>query len=153
MKKLILLSFFACLMFATYNTFAQDPVPVPTDTTQVVVPDVQDVPADNQATATTIMTACAIAGALFRIIVQTAKGIKNPNNDSPTSFEFGYWIKDNLLPKIMVILTFILTLTAPFKLPDSTIGIVVLGIIALVVGYFIDLLSDWMQNLSPKVKS
>lgn len=149
MKNLILILFVGLLSFATYNTFAQDSIaPAPTETTVTA-----DTPAqDAQATATMIMTACAIAGALFRIIYQTAKGIKNPGNGSPVAFDFGYWIKDNLLPKITVTLTFILTLTAPFKLPESTAGLAILAVVALAVGYFIDFVSDLLQNLSPKVK-
>lgn len=147
MKKLIIFSILATLAMITVCTYTQ--AQTQPDST-VVVTQPETPVQDAQSTASMVMTALAIIGALVRIVIQTVKGVKNPDNNTPITFDFGYWIKDNLLPKVTVILTFILTLSAPFKLPDSTLGIVILGAIAFGVGYFIDYLTDIFGGIAKK---
>jgi len=102
-----------------------------------------------------VMLFAAIAGVIVSIIYQTRKGILNTNNQSPVKFVLSYWIKDNLLPKIVTFLVFITTtlVSLPFKLPEGTVGLIILGIVAFMGGLFIDYISDILKDISPKKKS
>lgn len=99
-----------------------------------------------------IMLFSAIAGVLIRIVVTTMKGVKNQMNESPMQFAFSYWIKDNILPKITTLLTFIVSTNIFIKLPTGTLWYIIFGVIGLIAGLFLDWLTDVLKLISPKIK-
>jgi hypothetical protein len=98
-----------------------------------------------------IMLFSAIAGALIRIIYTTIKGVKNPVNDTPIKFIFAYWVKDNALPKIATVLTFVVSFNILSKLPEGIVAYIVFGAIGLIIGLFVDLIYDLLKGISPKI--
>jgi hypothetical protein len=96
-----------------------------------------------------ILFFAAIAGVLIRIVTSTIKGIKNKTNGSPLQFAFSYWIKDNILPKIATVLTFILTSNFIIKLPGGWLSYIIFGAIGLIAGYFLDYVYSLLKGLIP----
>lgn len=144
MKKVLILCF-SILLFAGSVLTAQ-----PVDSSGVT-PGTEVVQPVEQSTAYTFMLAAAILGVVIRVFYSTIKGIKNPDNNSPTKFDALYWLKDNALPKLTTTIVFILTFAAPLKLPDSYIGIGILSLVAFIGGLFIDYVTDILKSISPKI--
>jgi hypothetical protein len=103
-----------------------------------------------QSTTWIIMLICAVFGVIVRIFYSTYKGVKNTSNSSPMQFMFTYWVKDNALPKITTILTFIVGSGFTVKLPTGIVAYVILGLIAFVCGLFIDYIADILKTLNKK---
>lgn len=93
----------------------------------------------------------AIIGTLLRIILSTYEGVKSTTNNSPMQFTFSYWIKDNCNAKIVVILTFATTYHVFDKISAGIGADIVFGISGLVMGFFIDYISE--QLVEAKVNN
>ena len=99
-----------------------------------------------------IMLFSAIAGVIVRIFYTTVKGVKNSTNGTPMQFAFSYWVKDNILPKITTLLTFIVSSSIMIKLPTGLWSYIIFGAMAFIGGLFIDWLTEVLKVISPKVK-
>jgi hypothetical protein len=97
-----------------------------------------------------ILFFAAIAGVLIRIIITTIKGVKSQTNNSPLQFAFSYWVKDNILPKVATILTFIISSNFLIKLPTGIVSYIIFGVIGLILGYFLDWIYSILKGLIPK---
>lgn len=98
-----------------------------------------------------VLYGAAIAGVLLRTYLSGKKGISNLVNGSPMSLDWGYWFKDNLLPKITTVLVFITSSQFKINLTDtSTKGLVILGVCSFVGGYFLDSIVDLVKTAIPK---
>lgn len=163
MKKIKFL-FFGLLFILAFSiqNFAQD-VQNTTDTVLVqsndtvlnagnVINQANDIVQATKGQNTTwiIMLFAAVLGVIVRIVYSTIKGVKNSKNNSPMQFMFTYWVKDNALPKITTVLTFILGSGLTVKLPTGAVAYVILGLIAFICGYFIDYVVDILKTLNKK---
>ncbi len=148
MKKLIILSIFACLATICFNSMAQV-VPIQTDTALVYSTDV-DQPAPVESTATfKYMVLAAFLGFIARIVISTIKGWKF-NNQTPDQFSILYWLKDNGLTKISQALMYLLGLSTKFNLPDKAWVVILLCGLSCIIGWAIDWVSEYLARLNPK---
>lgn len=95
----------------------------------------------------------AILGALGHIVYSTLKGVKNTKNGSPVQFIFSYWVKDNVLTKIVTIATFLFSFSLVVSLPTTLWAYIIAGVVGVIIGWLIDVISDQLKEILPQYKA
>jgi hypothetical protein len=105
------------------------------------------------ATVNTLLWLSMAAGAFLRLIISTYQGWKN-NPNTPVKLDLSYWWKDNLQPKIAVILTIFtgFKVIDQYKLAETTWGVVILCLVCAIVGWFIDWAYEFLTRINQKNK-
>lgn len=140
-------------ILSTTSLFAQDTIP---SIGGVINQGVQVLQASKEySTIWNILFWSTFAGVFISIIFQTVKGVKNSNNGSPMVFAWKYWIKDNALPKIATVLGFLIgnqyITELLSKLPAGIVTYIIVGAIGIILGWFLDWITDALKVISPKV--
>jgi len=150
MKKFL----FVCsvlLSFLAVGLFAQEAVPVTPEEIGGQVADVLNSFLGKDL-AFKILLGSAIAGTIVHIVYSTYKGVTE-SDTSPFKFVLWYWIKDNVLAKLVTVLTFVSSteiLTTLFaKLPAGWIFYVITGLIGFLIGYFLDYFTSFLKKNIP----
>lgn len=99
-----------------------------------------------------IMWFAMIVGVVVRIVFNTYKGITDDFNGSPMSFSFVYWLKDNILPKLVHVLFFIGAAKVQFNftLPNNIWLNIGLSLIGFLIGIWLDAILDLLKRVNPK---
>lgn len=95
----------------------------------------------------------AILGTLIRIVITAIKGVKNKTNGSPMQFVFSYWVKDNVLSKIVTLAAFLFSFSFVVSLPQKAWVYVIAGVIGLIVGWLLDWVTDMLKSVMPLYKA
>jgi hypothetical protein len=91
----------------------------------------------------------SILGFLVHTIIDTIKGIKNGTNGTPVKFIWKYWIADNGYAKITTLVSLFIGSSWFSKIPVGTGGYIIMGVLAIASGFFLDKLTQFM-NIDPK---
>lgn len=82
---------------------------------------------------------------------QQYKDKGKPNPKTPRNFEWGYWFRDNLLPKLFGIFATIVILFISLRFPQELLGTVFSYAYAFGVGMSLDYISSLLKKLSKSV--
>ena len=148
MKKLVL--FLSVLFIACMGLFAQDTLSLSGVITQGTAVYNASV---GYSGSFRILFFAAVLGVLLRTMLVTIKGIKSTTNGSPLKFAFSYWIADNALPKIATILTLVISSGFLGNLPTGLWAYVLFAALGLIIGYFLDYIYNFLQNINPKASA
>jgi len=91
----------------------------------------------------------AFIGMFLRWYYKTRKSIKY-NPETPNRFIFSYWIKDNLLPKLLSILSTLVVIFITLRFPTELISINFSFWYAFVVGLSLDYFVDKIKKIKPE---
>lgn len=87
-------------------------------------------------------------GMFIRWYVRTKSGILH-NENSPHSFSFSYWIRDNILPKLTSILSTIIIIFISLRFSVEIFSVPVSMLFAFLIGLSFDYVFEKIQNLKP----
>jgi hypothetical protein len=105
--------------------------------------------AAGQSIAWKILVFGSIFGFLVHTVINTIEGIKSDTNGSPIKMSWKYWIADNGYAKITTLVSIFIGSNWFAKIPTGTTGYIIMGVLAVVAGFFLDKLTQFM-NVDPK---
>lgn len=91
-------------------------------------------------------------GLFLRWYWTSRKGIKN-NPDSPNTFSWGYWLNNNILPKLVSVMATFLIIFLSLRFSFEIIGLLPSMFLSLLIGLCFDVISDKLKNLKLPVKN
>lgn len=81
------------------------------------------------------------------------KAKKSIDNDpkTPDKFNFGYWVRDNVLPKLFGILATLIIIFLSLRFATEYFGLIPSMAMAVAVGLCFDFFADYLKKLNPQL--
>lgn len=94
----------------------------------------------------------ALVGMIIYTLQSLLKGLKG-NRRTPRHFSLKYWIKDNLLTKIVGLFVNLLIIFVFIRFSNELLGKPLTMFVALLIGFGVDYYADKLKDIIPGVKA